>query len=383
MRRAWLLNRIHAAMDTVLATARVRRDVTVEQVASLAGCSDDTVMDVAGAEWHARCATLADSQEQMKRAIEQLVDAKIPLQEFTWARVYAEAGERPLKTNAEVNRAFRDGREVLTQYHEQQRQQRVPGAAYACIEGEWINVDEPTWFLPLAERTIRRNRLRSDIVAVAWPMLREEALSGQLSAYTLDVHYQGCIAAAKLFGETIPDIQAITLNAVQQAWLRFEASTEVRKHLRTMLVRMLEALIVQGGPDSTRDRVQEYGRVVSWLRMINLSEPTSDKAYLSESEFDSLLDGCLEDIVEGLASAHRSGLTVGQESFDIQEKDVVAIFHWGVALILLVMAFTGLRRQSIARLTVDDLARLGPEAFALAWRHGKPGKNVSLSSPRL
>jgi integrase len=382
LRQAWLRNRIEGAMKTVFATAKVQRDVTFQKVADVAGCSDDAVIRLVGDQFLARRAALEDSQERMLQAIQRLVDAKISPQEYTWARVYAEADERPMHTKARVNRAFRDGLESLVQYHEQQRQQRITGATYACIQGTWVNVDEPIWFLPGIGKTLRCDHLRPDIAAVAWPLLREEALSVQLSAYTLSVHYQGCISVAKLLGEIIPDIQAITLNAIQQAWLRFEASNDVRKHLRTMLVRMLEALIVQGATDAMLN-VQEYGRVVSWLRMINLSEPTSDKAYLSESEFDALLDGCLEDIVHGLAYTRRSGPTVEQQTFDIHAEDVVSVFHWGVALIILVMAFTGLRRQSIARLTVDDIAQIGPEAFALAWRHGKPGKERIAIIPTL
>ncbi len=47
------------------------------------------------------------------------------------------------------------------------------------------------------------------------------------------------------------------------------------------------------------------------------------------------------------------------------------------------MAFTGLRCQSLVRLQTDDLAQIGSQAFALAWRHGKAGKESLAVIPAL
>ncbi len=386
MRHTWILQRIKAAMDTVFATAQVQRDVTLRKVAALAGCSSVAAAESVGPEFRARRAalpdSLADSRERVLQAIQRLVAAKIPPREFQWARVYAEAGEKPMKPDAEANRAFRDGLETLIRYHDELRQQRISGATYACLQGVWVNVDGERWFLPSTRRTLRRDLLRPDIADVAWPQLREEALTTAPSAQTLSMHYQGCISLAQLFGDIIPDIRAITLSAIQQAWFRFEGSKRVLINLRVMLVRLLEALITQGGMDATLT-IQEYARVASWVQMINLRKENSDKVYLSEAEFDTLLDGCLEDIKQGLAYTQRSGSPVGQETTDIHAEDAVVVLYWGIALIVLVMAFTGLRRQSIVRLTVDDIAQIGPQAFALAWRHGKPGKERIAIIPAL
>ncbi len=145
------------------------------------------------------------------------------------------------------------------------------------------------------------------------------------------MHYQGCISLAQLFGDIIADIRAITLSAIQQAWFRFEGSKRVLINLRVMLVRLLEAQITQGGTDAA-STIQEYARVASWVQMINLRIENSDKVYLSEAEFDTLLDGCLEDIKQGLSYTQRSGSTVGQKTSDIHAEDAVAVLHWGIAL---------------------------------------------------
>src|SRR6266516_185887 len=110
---------------------------------------------------------------------------------------------------------------------------------------------------------------------------------------SLSMHYQGCISLAQLFGDIIADIRAITLSAIQQAWFSFEGSKRV---------------------------------------LINLRIKNSDKVYLSEAEFDTLLDGCLEDIKQGLSYTQRSGSTVGQKTSDIHAEDAVAVLHWGIAL---------------------------------------------------
>lgn len=380
-RHAWLRARIDNAIDDAFATAQVQSDVTLQQIADLAGCSLVTIKHLAGEQIRARRQTLATSQQQAIRAIAHMVEARIPLHEYTWARVFSAVGKQgQMHLSDELTTAFRDGRETLIRYHEQQ--QRVPDGTYACIQGGWINVDAPTWRLPDLEKTLRRDHLRADIAAIAWPLLREEALTTSPSAHTLCVHYYSCFFVAKLLGETVPDIRALTLEALQQVWLRSKASEQMRKQGRTMLVRMLETLIAQGTAE-TLQQTNEYIRAIQWLEMIHLKEPASTKAYLSETEFDALLDMCLEDILRGLAYAQHEESSGQPVTAGMCTREKEAVFHWGISLFILVMAFTGLRRQSIVRLEVSDLAKLGPDAFALAWRHGKPAKQRIAVIPAL
>lgn len=384
MQQAWLRQRIKAAMDEVFAIAQTQHDVSYQRVADLVGCEGATVARYAGVEWQTRYAALEDPRQRILQAIQRLVDARIPSHEYTWARVHSEASEQRTKVDwgEEIRQAFRDGFEALNRYHEQKQQQRDPHAAYACIQGNWINVDEPMWHLITRQKAIRHDRLRADIAAAAWPLLREEALSTPISEYTLFEHYQSCIALAKLLGNTIPDLRMLTLGDLQQAWCNAEIPLNIRCQIRPILIRLLEVLILQGATDSALN-IQEYARVVSWLQILNLKDPAGNKDFLSDAEFDTLLDACLQDILQGLAHAERFGLMAVQPTANIQGEETIAVLHWGIALILLLMAFTGLRVQSITRLTIDDIAQIGPQVFALAWRHGKPGKERIAIIPAL
>jgi integrase len=337
---------------------------------------------LAGSQYYARRQALPNSEQRILQAIERLVEAKIPPQDYNWERVWAEAGVNSSKFYNKVVRAFGDGHETLTRYHEQQQQQRIPNATYTSIQGNLINVDEPAWYLAPLGETIRRDRLRSDIATIAWPMLREEALTPSTRAATLFAHHQGCRSVAKLFGDTIPDIHTLTLATLQQAWAHSEASIQTLQRARTMLVRMLETLITQNTADTARN-VQEYALGLHWLQTIRLNETASDKTYLSEEEFDKVINCCLEDIMQGLAYMQHSGSAGGQVTADFHTQHPEPMFHWGIGIIILIMAFTGLRRQSITRLTTEDIAQIGPQVFALTWRHGKPNKQRTAIIPAL
>lgn len=379
LRQFWIRQHIEHAITTAFATAYAPRDVTLQHIASLAGCSTATVQKLAGARIATRRRALSDLH--ILQAIERLVEARIAPQEYTQERVCAEAGIF-IRLQGDLLRAFEAGLERLTRYHEQRRQIRIPGATYASIQGGWINVDEPVWYLVPIEETIRRDQLRPDIAEIAWPLLREEALTTSPSPSTLYVHHQSCIFVARLLGNTVPDIHSLTLAQLQQVWSRSEASIQVRRHARTMLVRLLDALIITSTADMVL-QVQEYALARQWLQMISFRESAADKTYLSEEEFDHVLDCCLKDIMHGMAYVQHAGSADRQVFADFHVRQTEPVMYWGTGLIMLIMAFTGLRRQSIARLSVDDIAPIGPQAFALAWQHGKPGKQRIAVIPAL
>ena len=212
LRQLWVNQHVEHAITVAFATAQAPRDVTLQHIAELAGCSISTVKMHAGSHIAARRRALSD--EQILQAIERLVEAKIAPQEYTQERVCSEAGIFARLRGAQL-KAFEDGLERLTRWSLEQQQMRVPGVTYASIQGGWINVDEPVWYLAPIEETIRRDQLRPDIAEIAWAYLREDALY---------VHHQNCIRVAKLLGDTIPNIRQITLAQLQQVWSRWEAS---------------------------------------------------------------------------------------------------------------------------------------------------------------
>lgn len=165
-RRAWLRRRVEQAIEQVFALAQFPRDVTFQQIADLAGCGRDSVIRLARAQIRARRQALATPQQRALQVIEQLVEARVPVAEYTWERVFREAGKSGrMYLTDDLTQAFRDGREKLASFHRQPQQQRMPGAAYAYVQGDWVNVDEATWYFPSIERTLRRDQLRPDIVA--------------------------------------------------------------------------------------------------------------------------------------------------------------------------------------------------------------------------
>lgn len=173
LQQSWLRQRIENAIETAFQSANTQQDFTMRRIAELAGCTPLTVKKLARAQFDARHEALPDPDQRMLQAITRLVEAKILPQEFTWERVYKEAGTKHVKSRDKIVPAFEEGYTLLTQYHKQQERSRVSGAAYACIEDHWINVDEPEWYLPPLRRTLRRDRLRPDIAAIVWPQLRD------------------------------------------------------------------------------------------------------------------------------------------------------------------------------------------------------------------
>src|SRR5260370_41524242 len=93
------------------------------------------------------------------------------------------------------------------------------------------------------EKTMRRDQLGRVMAAIAWLLLREEALTASPSASTLHGHHQSCLVVARLLGDTVSDIRSLTLAQLQQVWSRWVASIQVRRDARTMLTRLLDALI--------------------------------------------------------------------------------------------------------------------------------------------
>lgn len=383
LRCSWIRERVEQAMVAAFSTAQVQSDVTLQQIATQAGCSVGNVSHLVGGQFHTYRQALATPQQHTLHVIEQLVEDKIPLREYTWKRISQEAG-RPegMYRSDELTGAFRAGREALIHYHKQQQQQRTAHATYASLRGDWINVDESVWYLPALGRTLRRDHLRSDFAALAWPLLREQALLDSPSAHTLFQQYHSCIFVAKVLGDIIPDIRTLTLETLQQAWLATSASKKRLAQGRTILMRILEAFLAQEAMTDSF-QMQEYARAIHWLEGLSLKEPFSLKAFLSETEFDAVLHGCLEDIIQGISSLQRERSAGSITSAEQCSHEGEVVLYWGIALFILIMAFTGLRRQSIVRLCVEDLAQIGPHAFALAWRHGKPRKERIAIIPAL
>src|SRR5947199_398980 len=120
-----------------------------------------------------------------------------------------------------------------------------PQSPHMChIAGTWIDLDSDTWDLrPAGLRVLRRSKLRTDIAAISWPLLREELQIGDLAPSTVSTHYQAFDLAGQLLGEKIPDVRHTSLEHLQQAWVTYSGSLVLRRRARMGLLRTFETLL--------------------------------------------------------------------------------------------------------------------------------------------
>src|SRR5207302_230091 len=98
---------------------------------------------------------------------------------------------------------------------------------------------------------------------------------------------------------------------------------------------LLDALITESPANATLC-VQEYVLTRQWLQMMSFRDPASDKTYLSEEEFDTVLDCCLKDITHGMAYVQQSSLVDGQAPVDFHVRQAEPVLYWGTGLIILI-----------------------------------------------
>jgi hypothetical protein len=74
----------------------------------------------------------------------------------------------------------------------------------------------------------------------------------------------------------------------------------------------------------------------------------------------------------------------GRDRPQERTESVRAVIYWAVALMILIMTCTGLRRQSILSLEVEDWMELRSGVCGLIWRHWKKGEeHLAVISPMI
>ena len=256
------------------------------------------------------------------------------------------------------------------------------------VSGVWIDLDQDCWEIR-AEGVhwgiLKRSRLRADIAPLAWPILREELAAGTLSLGTIYHHYRAFVNLARVLGKGIPDVCHTSLERIQRAWIQYSDSYANRRHARYALQRLFEARLVQVKEDDQAEW-SELIRIIGWLRdsvSIHLNEP--DAAFLSEEELNCVLTACFADIQAGQAYCTRHDL-LNEPSHEhlLSDEGVRLVVSWAVALMILLMSYTGLRRQSVVSIKTGDWRELRPGLMELLWRHGKKGEQgIVLLPPRI
>jgi integrase len=136
------------------------------------------------------------------------------------------------------------------------------------------------------------------------------------------------------------------------------------------LLQIFAALIEQSESDNSINQ-KEMSNIYIWLLGLRLPEQESDCYVLSGPEMDAVIDSCIDDIQSGIEFINSEPEWQSMSLIAVAKLNASALIRWGSALVILLMCFTGLRRQSVLNLKLGDWIELRPEVYAIAWKHGK------------
>lgn len=391
-RDARLLDAIRVVMNEVLQAASGQADFTAGHIIKRVktrypkiGISRAHFDRVAGGEWRELAATLPTAGDATRARIlnklQELVDANIPAAELSLERLRREVGSinnyGPWLTGP-----IRAARAELT--NRQLIADAVPptGRNTRAIPGGWIDLDCEEWDFKLDRGLVCRNELRGDIAEVVWPLLRDEVRQAERSLSTIYTRFRSYLRIGKLLGSGVKEVRAATLEEVQRAWAAGRGKTKTNiSLLRSSLVRLFTRLFVLSEEDLGINR-NEMLKIVLWLRtQIKLPSKHSDKDFLTESELDVVLSCCIKDIESGFSFLATKPQLLSLSTLFHAAHNAQSILHLTTALVILTIAFTGLRRRSIIDLEIRDSMRIRPQLSALIWRHPKKGEENIVLTP--
>lgn len=370
MQHKWVLDRLPLVMEQVYKESRIRNDFAVEKIIKKVGISRELFMKLAGDDWKTRRNTLPTAEEKVLQTIDDLVAANTPVAELTRHRVVEIAGVCVPTENARVSDALRAAHLKLTK---QQQQVNDPPAGVNAYHftGGWVDVDKDEWdFRGGKGLCIRRDQLREDFADIAWSSMREQLMINGISFRTATRHFYGYKQLANILGAEVPDVRLASLESVQRAWVRYSGTHGQRVHIRTVMFRLFTTLTLMGKDDATIN-VREMVRIAAWSGAMNLGGTKRGEGFLSEAEFNAVADACLKDIKHGIEFTESNTDLLSLSTHWFNRDSATVVINWGVALMTLIMLFTGLRRESLLRLKVGDWAEICPGLFVLAWRHSK------------
>ena len=246
------------------------------------------------------------------------------------------------------------------------------GVSARIYEGGWIDIDRKSWDFSFVDGPkLRRYRLRRDLADIAWILLQEAVKSRNVAPRTVINHYYGYIWAGRLLGSTVSDIRLASLEGVQKAWSCYKAVPQKLTVARSALVRLFVRLIEVGEAYPESDS-QEALKIINWLYgSVTVPSPVSSEAYLSASELDAVIRGCIQDITSGINFTAETPELTNKNTIYKAYGNARSVLHWSVALIILLKIYTGLRRKSIIEVELDDWREIRPGLNVLKWRHPK------------
>ena len=379
LRDEWAVQRLRSAMDELYQQAKTREDFAAERIARHAGIPVVTFVRLLKQDWSNLFVSLPTPREYMTTVVWELVEAHTPLHLFTRERIAKLSGVKSCPTDGWFYELYGDAYLALRQDLEKQTNPPPPGMSNGrLMNGAWIDLESDVWDLrSVGMRVLHKDQLRPDIAAVAWPFLREELRTGERAPSTIAAFHRAFLVAERVLAETHPDIRFVSLEALQYAWHADTRSLSQRRLTRLGLLRLYELLLVNAGSDHIEQQ-QEWLRITRWLRDL-VSVPHNEPAatFLSEEELNIILTCCFADIQTGVVFMGTAP-DLSRLSSRVQTQESTmnprVVIYWAVALTILVMICTGLRRQSVLALETHDWVELHPGLFGIVWHHWKKGE---------
>jgi hypothetical protein len=228
---------------------------------------------------------------------------------------------------------------------------------------------------------IKRSKLRPDLAEMAWSILWEELCAAEIAPGTVGNHHYGFVLVGQLLGADVPDIRHAALEPVQKAWCKYNGSLSMKSHARQAMTQLVSRLIVsEVGPPVDK---AEMLRILCWLNSVKLNKEKPNDNYLSQAEMEMVIMGCSLDIANGLAFIKDHPDWADMSTRVAPKVNASALIDWATGLMVLLMAVTGLRCQSLIELEVDSWVQIDEDMFALAYHHGKTTGEKVVAVPGL
>ncbi len=243
------------------------------------------------------------------------------------------------------------------------------------FEGGVVDLATDTWdFLryPKVHRVVSKASLRPDLADVAWVVLRQTLRTGR-EISTMKNLWWGFVCVASVLDGFVDDLQQAELPTLQAAWYA-AVKRDSRSKLvvtRSALCRWLEEVLSK--PLEPAD-AQRLARILGWLRETPLPRRGDPGTALSTDAFAQLQRICADAIVAGRSRDWPV------DASQLSRSARWAFNRWSIALMALVSGTTGLRRQSLELIEVDDWGELQPGHFWLCWKHDKKREEQTSTS---
>lgn len=382
LRSDWLLGRLRKAMLEVYGRSKVREEFNVSEILAVCRVSRKVFERVVGTEWREMSKTLPTLREKVLADLAHLVEINTPVNELTAKMLFEYSGYRP----GDGDWIFIPLRAAKIELAARQAGQAVDipdGDNIFVFQGGYVDLDSPEWDLKLKNGLIRRDDLRPDVAEVAWTLLKAYILERRIALRTVFFNFRCFIKAGELLGAEVPEVREATLEAVQRAWVGYEGTRTNLRDSRAALGRLFVALHNLAEDDSSIDR-EEMLKIAVWLKTkAKLPRKESGGDFLSENELSQVVTACLIDIKAGTEFVKSGPDLLTMSTRVNQPINAVPVIDWAIALVVLVMAFTGMRRQSVVGLLLSDWMQMRSELSAIAWHHSKNGEESLVVTPAL